>query len=1725
MPLTEESASLTVSLPETSGMYKNLFLDLIDAGNARKQRFVTTDKKEYTFRGLLTGSKHHIYLKNSNEEVLAEMLDVEITDNDTRVGFSSLPFLHTVSIKVMDKNGTEVTGQTTIRWYSENGTFLVQDANVSGLTENKKVSYLIELNNILGEEYKSPSQQEYTVFASENEITYNLQPIEKVTIRGVVTDEDKQALAEAIVSVSQLLNGKHTKTFMSTTDRYGRYALEVYNDISNITVSVPDYINKNLSVNDFSNGSVLDTVRLAIIDGVTITTNLSYTSAVSQDEIPLKLEGYSNYQNIAYSLYNITKDTPLTNISVQYPSIVLLEPADTGDRIRITATSKSGDFMPVEYVVTIDENEKAIAQIDIIELGAVKVSYLSSENPSNVAILYGPSGEQVKRISYSNQAATFKGLPDGNYTLVSMADSRKYNSILKLSELTTSGLVENTDFVKSVIAIESGIVKDISVSTIPAMDENKLLYTGNNTFFRANKPSIVAGNYITLSGTIDFQENYTNKVSNVKMIIDLPEGCSFVENSVMEGSKVKTNYTLDRDKLIIPLEDYMDQVRFCVIPTQGGNFRPNGFAEFELDGYTIRQPIGEANFTSEDLTLVVPKTVARNSITIRGIAIAKSEIEVYDNTVLIGKTVALANGSWSLEGELYKPYNLSSHTIHATVTTPQNIRILTEAKKVTYNINAIEVSKVTMINIAHPATSSDLCEYITEFDFQNPKSTLEPYWYWPEYPEFTFKIDFTNNDPEYVSDVTLYVSTSSGDIVPIPASYDQIKDIWLAKTDFESHSLPVNLSVDYLTDKEEALLDNDFINEYYALPEQITMEYVYNVQFIDSISALLEEEMKKEVIDTKRLNELRDELDIFMGGNGYSNKEIDTTIYNYLSSLSKEDLISYMESSLQKTNSLLAEAGNLNFDSMADASIYDVIGDFEVTTCEKYVESELVSQGFVSYPTTDGHTVYLFTSEDEFIYIDFRQNICLTTTHVGLKNSNGLREDIQILFEFISRINGFISNVNDIFEVSGRDLESVAKLFKELITGIDLQIAEESAFLQMYSNHPEISLEYDLVKQQEEALNALLIKKELLQTGLNTAEKISATIKTISFLTHWWNMVTTLYDYTTLYINVPNPCEKQPAEADNIRRDIIIAGTLLGGYGVATCLSDIVALGGFSTSLGLAIPTGGASLPPALVCILKIAAGYGITQVINWTNKQKQLEINRRIDRLECIKDDDKDKDNNNDNDEGNGNGGGKSGKSGSGDAPFVMDPSGYVYEAVPDNRLSGATTTIYYKTWEENMYGDREEKIVLWDASEYSQENPLVTDEYGLYGWDVPSGEWQVKYEKEGYETTYSEWLPVPPPQLDVNIGMVQNTQPYVQAVMGYESGIEVIFDKFMMPATLTTFQIVVTRNGILEAGAVELLNAESNPYNKDEEFASTVRFVPYTPFAITDQVIISVSRKVMSYAGISMENDFMQQVEIMKEAKSILVVPSIEIEYNGRENLVISVAPSEAAAGKKIMGRSASPAIATITEEAILDKDGRATLTVNAELSGTTVLTISLEGMNLKTEVIAKVGLPKPANQLSKPTASVDSGTTLPINSFIELFSDTEDARILYTIDETAPDKNNGIEYTEPILLTKNIIIKAIAVKEGMADSEVATFQYFIQNGAGINPVGDNEVRVYAKNQTLYIRGLKEQEVYTIYSLLGNIVTQGIANNGQEQQITLPAQGIYIISTLRKKIKILVE
>ncbi|MBA2175321.1 carboxypeptidase regulatory-like domain-containing protein [Halobacillus locisalis] len=127
-----------------------------------------------------------------------------------------------------------------------------------------------------------------------------------------------------------------------------------------------------------------------------------------------------------------------------------------------------------------------------------------------------------------------------------------------------------------------------------------------------------------------------------------------------------------------------------------------------------------------------------------------------------------------------------------------------------------------------------------------------------------------------------------------------------------------------------------------------------------------------------------------------------------------------------------------------------------------------------------------------------------------------------------------------------------------------------------------------------------------------------------------------------------------------------------------------------------------------------------------------------------------------------------------------LIDPSGYVFEGSMDNRLEGVKAIVQEKvngTWKD------------WDAENFGQVNPQVTDDEGRYGWDVPQGDWRVIFSKEGYETYVSRDVVVPPPETELNIPMVRTSTPKVSSVTPSHSSTDiaiggeltVIFDRLM--------------------------------------------------------------------------------------------------------------------------------------------------------------------------------------------------------------------------------------------------------------------------------------------------------------------------------------------------------
>ena len=99
----------------------------------------------------------------------------------------------------------------------------------------------------------------------------------------------------------------------------------------------------------------------------------------------------------------------------------------------------------------------------------------------------------------------------------------------------------------------------------------------------------------------------------------------------------------------------------------------------------------------------------------------------------------------------------------------------------------------------------------------------------------------------------------------------------------------------------------------------------------------------------------------------------------------------------------------------------------------------------------------------------------------------------------------------------------------------------------------------------------------------------------------------------------------------------------------------------------------------------------------------------------------------------------------------YVIDPSGTVINSVTSKTLSGVQVTVYFK----DAYG----KEKVWNADDYSQLNPVLTNVNGEYAWDVPEGLWKVKVSKEGYASAESAWLPVAPVQTGIDFKLVPKT------------------------------------------------------------------------------------------------------------------------------------------------------------------------------------------------------------------------------------------------------------------------------------------------------------------------------------------------------------------------------
>ena len=1711
MPIQEDIRTITVSLPDNvkANDYNGMWLELTNNKSGQRIHYVMTERNEYTFAGIIRNTLWNIVLRNERGDIFGQIDNINVQDEDVTVQFATLSKPQKVSLAILTPQNENIAEQSQITWTDASGNYIGQGTTVSTLPIGLSLKAGITLPQQYTMLYIAPQTISHTVSATDNNITCSLNAIPQAKISGKVKDSTTGLpLNNVVISASQTFGGKYSQTTNTQTRNDGAYTLDVYCVPTTMTFATNYYVAQTLSIDTFTQhtqSAALPDIALTPLTGITLDVSYTYTPCTANGETPDVQHRFADYSNVTYTLYNITRQKEINSFNVQYPQIVLQDGANEGDEIRVIASSLNGRFMPVEQTVTI-ENEKASVTFDIVELGGIKASYLQSENEEVAASLYDKAGKLIKTYNYILSSLTINNLPDGQYTLVSMGKSRLFNTVYDLQGLSKTGLKAGSDYVRNTVNVQSGHLTEVNISEIPLLDESKLYYTGNSTSFTVNKPEIVIGNYLTLSGHIDFKAAYAPKVTNVQLLVNLPDASSFVENSVMVGNGL-SSYTLNGSQLTIPVEHYSDRIRFCIVPTESGNFAPSALVQFDIDGNTITQPIGAANYTAKNLSISVPSIVATTSVPVSGTANGNATIEIYDNDVLVGRTTSTANGQWKMNCSLNQPYNLSRHKIYARITNYTGQTFITEAAECLYDRNNIEVKTVTMS--FYNGWLQQNVEVV--FDFNKYTTNASSYMFYSA-TDFTFITDLTNNSPDIVKSVALYVYTDQKQVKELQAAYDKKTNRWIAKQRFEYNNLPINISVDIQTDMKETEPDSAALNS-------LRDEYMAEMDSIDSIDnqmRVILEEIKEEIQNSTQSDEnitqllsLYNTLSYKLFIDEYIPEPIDAPLPN-------ED----------EFNKLFDDYSPLKLDELikncADCGpFYD--HDKVNKYVEQYENKTTNKKGTIESRTTEDGTKtpkieYDFTKNEKSkdnpnyqpeasfkpVFTESENNSPIVT----FRNKDG----DEITYDFTDVIpnnsgQSFQQIVNDV-------CDSYLEQWNILHTGtfgLDLFDLELEAMIRGVTAENKFLVRLlakawnkaDAYGRVDIAVKLLpdIETNQMLLTSLRGIQKTvnyaNIAIGAISTGIDGYQAYRAYNDWDDIIKRIRQVCDQtatdslvKKAEANKLwigRRKtwktVGTAGTT--AIGIAGMYGGPAGWGVTLTSLGIGM-----------------GLGYWETQYnrTDNNNKNNMRQLVRRNCNAELFPEEE--------------------------DAtepkfrPLspILDPSGYVYEAVPSNRVEGVTATIYYKETVEDMYGDLHENIVKWDAEEYAQQNPLFTDENGMYRWDVPQGLWQVRFEKDGYETAYSDWLPVPPPQLDVNIAISQNRQPEVKMAIAYEDAVEMEFDKYMMPEYLTTDEIIVLENDNPVQGTITLLNTEEN--TDAQTFASKVRFNADQPFT-AKEITLMVSSRVRSYAGIRMQDDFKQSFTIEQEIKEIDCDVQTTIGYGKHKRITVSVLPASAASGRILEIISSSDIIVSVdNDEITLDKDGKAYITIYGELPGMAALTFMVKDTYKTATTLVSVDVDY-TKTVAAPISSIESGSEVRPNTEVYLSSETENAEIWYTTDGSSPlDGENRLLYDgSPIIISHNVTIHAIAVAEDMTPSDISEFVFTVSLPTTI-------VESKTKDADIVIFPLPVQEILNITTDKGLIhsVTLSTVNgihilslNPSSVSVSIPVkslpEGVYVV------------
>ena len=390
--------------------------------------------------------------------------------------------------------------------------------------------------------------------------------------------------------------------------------------------------------------------------------------------------------------------------------------------------------------------------------------------------------------------------------------------------------------------------------------------------------------------------------------------------------------------------------------------------------------------------------------------------------------------------------------------------------------------------------------------------------------------------------------------------------------------------------------------------------------------------------------------------------------------------------------------------------------------------------------------------------------------------------------------------------------------------------------------------------------------------------------------------------------------------------------------------------------------------------------------------------------------------------------------------AKAAPDPAGVVYEGLLSNTVEGATVELWSA---DDAAGTN---AVRWDAEEYEQDNPLATGADGAYNWNTPTGWYQVRVTKDGYEEARSAWLRVPPIQTEVHIGLVSTAAPEVASAHAYNDCVEVEFTQYMDASDDALAALCAQGLGDV---TYTWLDKQDDPNGKPLSRVLRIRYADAREAGSTVAFELDGAR---NYAGTAMARWASGELVVGVRADKLkLNVEQAVTMLEGSDFELVAHVTDKAGkpfAGAKVSVGLESSAICSVdATQAVTGEDGAATFALHGALPGLTTLTAAVDGTALSKQVDVRVSAE--AVRPARPVATIGATTfgacspkenyiTVPKGTKLELSAE-DGTTIWYTTNDTCPCRDEGrVKYTEPIALDSNMYVRIAAQRPGMSYSE---------------------------------------------------------------------------------------